>query len=50
MPTNLTMTRIATKLDELFSGKIDLTDIKNSDEAQTTFYSRAIAGLWHIFY
>ena len=39
------MTRIATKLDELFSGKIDLTDIKNPEEAQTTFYSRAIAAL-----
>lgn len=45
MPTNLTMTRIAAKLDELFSGKIDLTDIKNPEEAQTTFYSRAIAAL-----
>lgn len=39
------MMRIATKLDELFSGKIDLTDIKNPEEAQTTFYPRAIAAL-----
>jgi len=45
MPTNLTMGRIATKLDRLFSGKIDLSDIKNAEEAQTTFYSRAIAAL-----
>lgn len=45
MPTNLTMTRVAAKLDELFSGKIDLTDIKNPDEVQTAFYSRAIAAL-----
>lgn len=39
------MTRIAAKLDELFSGKIDLTDIKNPDDAQAAFYSRAIAAL-----
>lgn len=45
MSANLSMMRIATRLDEILSNKIDLTDIKNEEEAQTTFYSRAIAAL-----
>lgn len=45
MATNLTMVRIATKLDELFTDKIDLSDITTPTETQTAFYSRAIAAL-----
>lgn len=45
MAANLSLVRIAAKLDEQLSGKIDLSDIRNPEEAQNTFYSRAIAAL-----
>ena len=43
MAANLTMVRIATKLDDLFNEKIDISDVKTSDDDRSTFYSRAIA-------
>lgn len=45
MAANLTMVRIATKLDDLFNEKIDISDVKTSDDDRSTFYSRAIAAL-----
>lgn len=32
MAANLTMVRIATKLDDLFNEKIDISDVKTSDD------------------
>lgn len=37
--------RIQTKLDELFDGKIDLSDAKENEDKQNKYYSRAIAAL-----
>lgn len=45
MSVNLTMVRIATKLEDLFQGKIDLSDIKEPNNNITSFYSRALAAL-----
>ena len=43
--TKLKMIRICSKLDELFSGKIDLTDAKSDEERQSKYYTRSIAAL-----
>lgn len=45
MPETLTMRRIATKIEDLFNGKINLSDIKNREKNKSSFYSRAIAAL-----
>lgn len=45
MSINLSVLRIANKLKELLGNKIDLLDIKNREETETTFLSRAIAAL-----
>jgi len=45
MGANLKMLRIQAKLDELYKGKIDLSDANNSDDAQNKFYTRSIAAL-----
>lgn len=42
---NLKMIRIRSKLDELFTNKIDLTDTINDEERQNKYYTRAIAAL-----
>lgn len=42
--SNITMIRINSKLDELFDGKIDLSDCSENNR-QSTFYSRALAAL-----
>ena len=42
---NLRMIRVQSKLDELFTNKIDLTDATNDEERQNKFYTRAIAAL-----
>lgn len=39
------MIRLQTKLDELFSGKIDLSDASNEEEKNSKYYSRSIAAL-----
>lgn len=36
MAANLTMVRIATKLDDLFNEKIDISDVKTSDDDTNT--------------
>ncbi len=45
MSTNLTMVRIAAKMEDLFKGKIDLSDIREPDNNKSSFYSRALAAL-----
>lgn len=45
MPQNLMMVRIAAKLDEQFSYKIDLSDIPNLEGSKAPFYSRATAAM-----
>lgn len=45
MSINLKVLRVQTKLDELFNGKIDLSDAKNEEEKENKFYTRAIAAL-----
>lgn len=45
MKTNLKMVRIAAKLEEMFSDKIDLSDINNQKDKQVSFLSRAVAAL-----
>ncbi|MCI9674360.1 MAG: hypothetical protein HFH06_01135 [Lachnospiraceae bacterium] len=45
MATNLKMLRVQTKLDELFSNKIDLSDAPNSEEKNNKYYTRSIAAL-----
>lgn len=42
---NLKMIRVQSKLDELFTNKIDLTDATNDEERQNKYYTRAIAAL-----
>lgn len=42
---NLRMIRVQSKLDELFTNKIDLTDTANDEERQNKYYTRAIAAL-----
>lgn len=42
---NLKMIRTQSKLDELFTSKIDLTDALNDEECQNKYYTRAIAAL-----
>lgn len=42
---NLKMIRVQSKLDELFTNKIDLTDTTNEEERQNKYYTRAIAAL-----
>ena len=42
---NLRMIRVQSKLDELFTNKIDLTDTTNDEERQNKYYTRAIAAL-----
>ena len=37
MAANLTMVRIATKLDDLFNEKIDISDVKTSDDDRSIF-------------
>lgn len=43
--TNLKMIRIQSKLDELFTNMIDLSDAPNDEERQNKYYTRAIAAL-----
>lgn len=45
MSANLTMVRIAAKMEDLFKGKIDLSDIREPDNNKSSFYSRALAAL-----
>lgn len=45
MEANLKMIRISAKLDELYNGKIDLSDTSNPEDAQNKFYTRSIAAL-----
>lgn len=42
---NLNLIRVQTKLDELFQGKIDLSDVTNPDEIENKFYTRALAAI-----
>lgn len=42
---NLKMIRIQSKLDELFTNMIDLSDAPNDEERQNKYYTRAIAAL-----
>lgn len=42
---NLNLIRVQTKLDELFQGKIDLSDVTNPDEKENKFYTRALAAI-----
>lgn len=42
--SNITMIRINSKLDELFRGKIDMSDCTENNE-QSAFYSRSLAAL-----
>lgn len=42
---NLNLIRVQAKLDDLFRGKIDLSDIKNPDEIENKFYTRALAAM-----
>lgn len=42
---NLKMIRVESKLDELFTNKIELTDTTNDEERQNKYYTRAIAAL-----
>lgn len=39
MAANLTMVRIATKLDDLFNEKIDISDVKTSDDDRSMILS-----------
>lgn len=45
MAANLRMIRIQKKLDEIFSDRIDLTDITYSENLPDEYYSRALAAL-----
>lgn len=42
---NLNLIRVQTKLDELFRGKIDLSDVTNQNEKENKFYTRALAAM-----
>ena len=42
---NLNLIRVQTKLDEVFQGMIDLSDVKNSEEQVNKFYTRALAAI-----
>lgn len=44
-PQNLRMLRIQPKIEELFRGKIDLTDVKNPNDREDKFYTRSLAAL-----
>lgn len=43
--SNLNLIRVQAKLDDLFQGKIDLSDVKNPDEIENKFYTRALAAM-----
>lgn len=43
--SNLNLIRVQAKLDDLFRGKIDLSDVKNPDEIENKFYTRALAAM-----
>lgn len=45
MPDNLKMIRLQAKLDELFNGKIDLSDAGSVEEKYNKYYTRSIAAL-----
>ena len=42
---NLNLIRVKAKLDDAFSGKIDLSDVTNPDEMENKFYTRALAAM-----
>lgn len=42
---NLNLIRVQTKLNELFQGKIDLTDVTNPADIENKFYTRALAAM-----
>lgn len=42
---NLNLIRVQTKLDDLFQGKIDLSDVTNPDDIENKFYTRALAAM-----
>ena len=43
--SNLNLIRVQAKLDDLFRGRIDLSDVKNPDEIENKFYTRALAAM-----
>lgn len=43
--SNLNLIRVQAKLDDLFCGKIDLSDVENPDEIENKFYTRALAAM-----
>lgn len=45
MQTNLRIVRIQQKLDDIFSGKIDLKDVAETEKKSDGFYTRALAAL-----